>query len=185
MDFLEDLEVPAYKIASPEIFDIQLIKKIASTGKPVLLSTGLAVLEDIELALDHLRDGGCDKIVLLKCSTAYPAPFEEINLLTMTDYEKKFNVIPGISDHTEGSALPIASVALGAKVIEKHYVFEGDETVDSFFLLIQNNLKIWLVISEILKKLGSISYDLTSSVEKIIGQEDLYMFQKILKKESN
>jgi len=185
VDFLEDLNTPFYKIASPEIFDIQLIKKIASTGKPVLLSTGLAVLEDIELALDHLRDGGCDKIVLLKCSTAYPAPFEEINLLTMTDYEKKFNVIPGISDHTEGSALPIASVALGAKVIEKHYVFEGDETVDSFFSLNTKQFKNMVSdIRNIEKALGSISYDLTSSVEKNYwARRSLYVSENIKKGE--
>lgn len=123
-DFLEEMDVPAYKIASFEINDIPLIEYTASKGKPVILSTGIARLEDIELAVETVRKTGNEQIILLKCTSAYPAKAEEANLLTMKDMAERFGVFTGISDHTEGSTVPVVSVALGAKVIEKHFILE-------------------------------------------------------------
>lgn len=183
VDFLEKLNTPFYKIASPEIFDIPLIKKVASTKKPVIVSTGLANHEDIELALETLRDNGCNEIILLKCSTAYPAPFDEVNLNTMVDFRDKFDVIVGISDHTIGSAVPIAAVALGAKVIEKHFVFEGDETVDSFFSLEINEFAGMVnEIRNVEQSLGTITYELTESVKKNFWARRSLYISKTVKK---
>ena len=185
VDFLEELEAPFYKIASPEIVDLNLLKKVASTGKPVILSTGLAVLEDIKLAINTLNEHGCEDIVLLKCSTSYPAKFEEVNLLTMEDYKKKFDVVIGISDHTEGAAVPIAAVALGAKVIEKHFVNKGDTTVDSFFSLEVESFKNMIEdIRKVEKSLGDINYDLTESVkENVWAKRSLYVSKNVKKGE--
>ena len=134
VDFLEDLECPLYKIASPEITDIPLIRKVAQTGKPVIISTGLADFEDLELAVQTLENNNCNQISILKCTSTYPAPFNEINLKTIADFSERFNCVPGLSDHTEGDEVPIASVPLGAKIIEKHFVLDNkDETADSFF----------------------------------------------------
>ena len=183
VDFLESLIVPMYKIASPEIFDIQLLKKVASTGKPVILSTGLARLDDIELAIETLKNNGCVDIVLLKCSTSYPLPYEEVNLNTMVDFKEKFDVIVGLSDHTIGIAIPLAAVSMGANVIEKHIVFENEETVDSFFSLKTNEFKLMVQeIRNIEKSFGEINYDLSKSVKKMIGQKDHFIFIKMLRK---
>ena len=119
VDFLEEMNVPAYKIASFEINDIPLLEYVASKGKPVIMSTGIARLEDIEL-----RGAGNDQIMLLKCTSAYPAKPEEANLLTIPDMSKRFGVIAGVSDHTDGSLVPVVAVSLGAKVIEKHFILD-------------------------------------------------------------
>jgi len=124
VDFLEELGNPIYKIASFEITDIPLIRKIASLRKPVILSTGIATEEDIRLALDTLRAGGCTDITLLKCTSAYPAPIADANLLTIPDMRQRFGVKVGLSDHTEGATVPMAAVALGAEVIEKHFILD-------------------------------------------------------------
>ena len=128
VDFLEDLKVVAYKIASPEITDIPLIKKIGATHKPVFLSTGVATLEDIDLAVRTLRNEGCSEIILLKCTTAYPAPPEEINLRTIPHMAETFKCLTGISDHTKGIGIPIAAVSLGAVAIEKHFILDKDDS---------------------------------------------------------
>jgi pseudaminic acid synthase len=122
VDFLESLHVPRYKIASFEINDIPLIKKAAQTGKPMILSTGVASLQDIELAIQTCRDVGNDQITLLKCTSEYPARIEEANLSKMVDMQQRFGVKVGISDHTAGSFIPSLAVALGAQVIEKHLI---------------------------------------------------------------
>lgn len=124
VDFLEELGNPIYKIASFEITDIPLIRYIASKHKPVVLSTGIATIEDIELAVDTIREEGCDDITLLKCTSAYPAPIEQANLLTMGDMRKRFGVKVGLSDHTTGSDVAVAAVALGAEMIEKHFIID-------------------------------------------------------------
>lgn len=124
VDFLEKLDVPAYKIASFEITDIPLIEYVASKGKPVIISTGIAEIEDIELALDACKRMGNNEIALLKCTSSYPAPIEEANMIMITDMAKKFNVITGLSDHTIGSTVPIVATALGAKIIEKHFILD-------------------------------------------------------------
>lgn len=122
VDLLEDLGNPIYKIASFEITDIPLIKYIGTKHKPVILSTGIAMEEDINLALETLRSEGCNDITLLKCTSAYPAPIEEANLLTIPDMRQRFGVKVGLSDHTEGCVVPMAAVAIGAEVVEKHFI---------------------------------------------------------------
>ena len=123
VDFLEKLNVPAYKIASFEITDIPLIEYTASKGKPMIISTGIAEIEDIELALDACRRMGNNNIALLKCTSSYPAPINEANMIMVKDLADKFNVIPGLSDHTMGSTVPIVATVFGAKIIEKHFIF--------------------------------------------------------------
>ena len=120
VDFLEELGVPAYKIASSELIDIPLLRKIAQTGKPVLLSTGMGTLDELSEAVGTLRDGGCKDLILLKCTAAYPAPIKEANLATIPHMANFFSAITGLSDHTSGSTAPILATALGARVIEKH-----------------------------------------------------------------
>jgi N-acetylneuraminate synthase len=121
VDFLEDLAVPAYKVASFELVDLPLIEKIARTGKPLIMSTGMATLAEIDDAVRTARSAGAKEIVLLKCSNAYPAQPEEMNLRTIPHMAGAFDVPTGLSDHTLGVAVPVAAVALGAAVIEKHF----------------------------------------------------------------
>ena len=124
VDFLEELNAPAYKIASFEITDIPLIEYAASKGKPIILSTGIATLEDIELALDACRRMGNEDIALLKCTSSYPAPIEEANMAMVKDFAERFGVIPGLSDHTLGSTVPVVATCFGAKIIEKHFILD-------------------------------------------------------------
>lgn len=124
IDFLETLDVPKYKIASMEITDIPLIKYAASKGKPMIISTGLAEIEDIELAVRTCREVGNNNITLLKCTSNYPATIEDANLQTIPDMKERFDVSVGISDHTMGTTVPIVAVSLGARVIEKHFILD-------------------------------------------------------------
>ena len=121
VDFLERMDVPAYKVASFEIVDLPLITKMARTGKPLIISTGMATIEEIEEALGAARTGGTKEIVLLKCNSGYPAPPEEMNLRTIPDMRERFRVPVGLSDHTLGIAAAVAAVSLGACLIEKHF----------------------------------------------------------------
>ncbi|MBK8870720.1 MAG: pseudaminic acid synthase [Elusimicrobia bacterium] len=122
VDFLEDLGVPMYKVASFENNDLPLIRKIGKTGKPLMLSTGMATLNELEEAVSAAREAGCEDIVLLKCTSAYPAPAEEANLATIPDLKERFQCLVGISDHSNGIGISMASVALGARVIERHFI---------------------------------------------------------------
>ena len=124
VDLLEDLDVPAYKIASFEITDIPLIRYTASKGKPIIISTGIAEYDDIALAVKTCLDAGNDQIILLKCTSSYPAPIEEANMRMVEQIAKDFNVLTGLSDHTMGSIVPIVAVSLGAKVVEKHFILD-------------------------------------------------------------
>lgn len=124
VDFLIDLNVPAFKIASFEITDIPLIEYIASKGKPIILSTGIAEIKDIELALDACKRMGNNDIALLKCTSSYPAPIEEANICMVKDLANRFNVITGLSDHTIGDTAPVVATAFGAKIIEKHFILD-------------------------------------------------------------
>ncbi len=143
VDFLESLDVPCYKIASFENNDIPLIKYIAKTNKPVIMSTGMASFEEISEAVNCLRTNGCEHIVLLKCTSAYPALASEANLLTMTDLRDKFGCEVGISDHTLSLGVALSAVALGATVIEKHLVLSREEAgVDSAFSLEPDEFKV-------------------------------------------
>jgi len=119
VDFLEEMGVPAHKVASFEIVDLPLIEKMAQTGKPLIISTGMATLNEIEQAVQTARQAGATQIALLKCTSAYPAPPEEMNLRTIPDLARRFHVPAGLSDHTLGMAVPVAAVALGACIVEK------------------------------------------------------------------
>ena len=161
--FLEKLNVPCYKIASFEITDIPLIKYVASKEKPIILSTGIAKKSDIELALSTIRNNGNNQIVLLKCTSSYPAPLEEANLKMIQDFRERFNVIPGLSDHTLGEIAPLVAVSLGAKIIEKHFIL--DRSIggpDSSFSMDESEFK--KMVNSIRKAelaIGKINYELT------------------------
>ncbi len=163
VDFLEEMGVPAYKIASYEITDIPLIKKVAALGKPVIISTGIATLADIELAIETCKKAGNENVVLLKCCSAYPTPYEDINLRTIPSMQETFNCIMGLSDHTMGSAVAGASVAVGARVIEKHLTLNrADGGVDSVFSMEPKEFKKMVDdIRTIEKAMGKGTYELT------------------------
>ncbi|MNJ86290.1 Pseudaminic acid synthase [compost metagenome] len=124
VDFLESLNAPAYKIASFEITDIPLIRYTASKGKPIIISTGIADYDAISLAVETCREAGNEQVILLKCTSSYPAPIEEANMRMVDQIAKDFNVLTGLSDHTMGSIVPIVAVSLGAKIIEKHFILD-------------------------------------------------------------
>ncbi|GBE30129.1 pseudaminic acid synthase [bacterium BMS3Bbin04] len=124
VDFLQKLNMPAYKIASFELVDMTLLKAVAKTGKPVIMSTGMATQAEIEEAVQMMRSNGCDQIALLKCTSSYPAPPEEMNLNTIPRLAELYGCPSGLSDHTLGITLPIAAAALGANVIEKHFILD-------------------------------------------------------------
>lgn len=168
VDFLEELHVPAYKIASFEITDIPLIKYVASKGKPVIISTGIAALEDIELAIQTCKLCGNDQIILLKCTSEYPAPIEGMNLLTIPEMIKRFNCIAGLSDHSMGHLLPSIAVALGGRVIEKHLILDRKMGgPDSGFSMEPAEFSQMVkLIRETELALGIASYDLTAKVLK-------------------
>jgi pseudaminic acid synthase len=168
VDFLEKMNVPAYKVASFEITDTPLIKYMASKGKPMIISTGIATLEDIKLAIKTCKDEGNDQIILLKCTSTYPTPLSDVNLKTMMDLKRKFDVIVGVSDHTMGITVPIAAVALGAKVIEKHVILDRSlGGPDSKFSLEPAELKQLVTsVRDVEKALGEVTYDLTPKALK-------------------
>lgn len=163
VDFLEEMDVSAYKIASFEINDIPMIKKIAKLGKPMIFATGIAYLADIDLAMQTCREAGNDNVILLKCTSAYPAPYEAVNLRTIPSMAQTFDCIAGLSDHTMGGAVAGAAVALGAKVIEKHLTLKrADGGADSAFSMEPEEFKDMVDnIRKIELALGKVTYDLS------------------------
>ena len=167
VDFLENIDVPAYKIASFEITDIPLIEYVASKGKPIIISTGIASFEDIELAVKTCLNVGNDQIALLKCTSSYPAPLDEINLNTIHDIKNKFNVIVGLSDHTLGAEVSTAAIAAGANIIEKHFILDRNMGgPDCEFSMEPNEFKLMVdSIRNVEKALGIVSYDLSDKMK--------------------
>lgn len=168
VDFLEKINVPAYKVASFEITDIPLIRKIAALGKPVIMATGVARLTDIELALRTCREAGNEDIILLKCTSAYPTPYKDVNLRTIPSMAETFDCITGLSDHTMGAAVPGAAVALGAKMVEKHLTLKrADGGADSAFSMEPQEFKEMVDNIRIIEQsLGKVTYDLTPAQER-------------------
>ncbi|MFA5181793.1 MAG: pseudaminic acid synthase [Syntrophales bacterium] len=163
VDFLEKMDVPAYKIASFELVDIPLIQYIAKTGKPIIMSTGMATLAEIDEAVTAAREAGCKEIALLKCSSAYPANPEEMNLRTIPHMAEAFGVPVGLSDHTLGIAASIAAVALGACVVEKHFTLSRKVPgPDSAFSIEPHEFKDMVnAIRTVEKARGRVSYEVT------------------------
>ena len=163
VDFLEKLGNPIYKIASFEITDIPLIKYVASKGKPIIISTGIATKKDIELALKTCFNEGNNKVALLKCTSSYPAPMEEANLIMIGDLEKRYGVISGLSDHTLGITAPIVAVTQGARIIEKHFIL--DKSIggpDASFSLDKDEFSIMVnSVREAELAIGKIDYTLS------------------------
>ena len=186
VDFLEDLDVPAYKIASFEITDIPLIEYIASKGKPIIISTGIADLDDIEMALAACIRRGNNEIALLKCTSSYPAPIEEANMVMIKDFADRFNVISGLSDHTMGSTVPIVATSLGAKIIEKHFILDrsigGPDA--SFSMNEKEFSQMVKSVREAESAIGEINYTLTDNQKR--GKDysrSLYVVEDINKGE--
>ena len=163
VDFLEKMDVPCYKIASFEITDIPLIEYAASKGKPMIISTGVATISDIQEAVEVCRRVGNDNITLLKCTSSYPAPIEEANLQTMVNMKETFGVKVGLSDHTMGSDAAIAAVALGAEVIEKHFILDRNMgSPDAAFSMEPKEFKAMVdSIWNVKKSLGKVTYELS------------------------
>jgi N-acetylneuraminate synthase len=168
VDFLEEMGVPVHKVASFEIVDIPLIEKMARTGKPLIISTGMATLGEIEEAVQAARRAGATQIALLKCTSAYPAPPEEMNLRTIPHLAEAFGVPVGLSDHTLGIAVPVAAVALGACIVEKHFTLSRDiPGPDSAFSLEPHEFKAMVeAIRTVEKALGKVHYGITEQEAK-------------------
>ncbi|MBO4987251.1 MAG: pseudaminic acid synthase [Lachnospiraceae bacterium] len=167
VDFLEEMNVPAYKIASYEINDIPLIRKVAKLHKPIIFATGIAYPEDIRLALDICKEEGNEDIFLLKCVSSYPTPYEEVHLNIIPTLAKTYGCLTGLSDHTMGTAVAVGSIALGAKMVEKHLTLRrSDGGPDSAFSMEPEEFaKMVQDIRIVEKALGSSEYKLTPTQE--------------------
>lgn len=168
VDFLEQLNVPAYKIASFEITDIPLIEYVASKGKPVIISTGIAALEDIELAINACRRMNNYDIALLKCTSSYPAPIEEANMIMVKDLAERFGLMSGLSDHTMGSTVPVVATVFGAKIIEKHFILDRSiGGADASFSMNEPEFTAMVkAVREAESAMGSVDYTLTKNQVK-------------------
>lgn len=168
VDFLEEMDVPVHKVASFEIVDIPLIEKMARTGKPLIISTGMATLAEIDEAVSAAKGAGASQIALLKCNSAYPAPLEEMNLRTIPHMAKGFGLPVGLSDHTLGIAAPVAAVTLGACIIEKHFTLSRDfPGPDSAFSIEPHELKAMVeAVRAAEKTLGKVYYGVSEKEAK-------------------
>lgn len=182
VDFLETLNVPAYKIASFEVMDLPLLKKVAAQGKPMIVSTGMATLSQIDDAVRTIRAEGNDQFMLLQCASAYPSPPEALNILTIPHLAKAFGVPSGFSDHSLGTAAAIASVALGGCLIEKHFILSrADEGPDSAFSLEPHELKQLVDGVRIVEQaLGKVTYGVTTfEAGNVVFQRSLFIVQEV------
>jgi len=187
VDFLENLNVPFYKIASFENYDLPLLKYVAKTRKPVIMSTGMIQLEELKESVHVLKESGCPEIVLLKCTSTYPAVPKDTNLLTIGDMQKQFpDCVIGLSDHTLGTAVSIAGIALGAKVIEKHFTLSRAEGgVDSAFSMEPSEMKDLVTdVNIAYQSLGNVFYGPTDAeIPSLKFRRSLYVVKDIRKGE--
>jgi pseudaminic acid synthase len=175
VDFLEKMNVGLYKIASLEIVDIPLLKRVAKTGKPVIMSRGASTIADIELALKTLKENGSGPVAVLHCLSSYPAESETMNLKTIKDIMEKFDVVSGLSDHSLDREVDIASIALGASIIEKHFTLSREEGVDASFSLLPKEMKeLVKAIRKTEDALGEPFYGTAK------GEEESVLFRKSL-----
>jgi pseudaminic acid synthase len=182
VDFLESLDVPCYKIASFENTDIPLIRKVANAGKPMIISTGMATIAELDETVRTARESGCEDIVLLKCTSTYPATSENTNILTIPHLQDLFDAQVGLSDHTMGIGVAVASVALGATVIEKHFTLSrADGGVDSAFSMEPEEMQQLVIETErAWASLGKISYGATEAEKKsLMYRRSLYITQDL------
>jgi len=182
VDFLEKLDVPAFKIASFENIHLPLIRKVAETGKPVIISTGMATVGEIEDAVNTARSAGCKDLVLLKCTSSYPATPENSNIRTLSHLKKLFNCHVGLSDHTMGIGASVAAVAMGARVIEKHFTLNrADGGVDSTFSLEPEEMKSLVIETErAFQALGEVRYGpLENEKKSLIFRRSIYITDDI------
>ncbi len=183
VDFLEELDVPCYKIASFEIVDLPLIRKVASTGKPMIISTGMATVSELDEAVRAAREAGCEEIVLLKCTSSYPASPKDTNIRTIGHMKDLFDVQVGLSDHTLGIGVALAATALGATVIEKHFTLDRAEGgVDAAFSLEPDEMK--LLVEETQRawqSLGTVRYGVSGRHEKrsLVFRRSLYITEDV------
>ena len=186
VDFLEGLNVQLYKVASFEINHIPLLKKIANTNKPVIISRGVSSESDIDLAVKKLKENGCPAVAVLHCVSSYPAAPEQMHLKTIADISKRFGVISGLSDHTLGTEIAIAAVSLGAKIIEKHVTLSrGDGGPDAAFSLEPKEIKkLVSSIRTVEKALGKVNYKISKKeAENIIFKRSVFVVKDIKKDE--
>jgi len=182
VDLLEDLNVPAYKIASFEAVDLPLIRYVAQTGKPMIISTGMANIDEIHEAIETAHEGGCEDLAILHCVSGYPAPAKDYNLKTLIDMQQRFNLLTGLSDHTIENTTAIASVALGASIIEKHVTLDrnGGGPDDSFSLDREGLVELCQQVEVVWKSLGQIDYGKKSSEQGSIKfRRSLYCVEDI------
>ncbi len=187
VDFLEELDVPIHKIASPELVDLPLIEYAAKTEKPLIMSTGMADIDEIQEAVNTAKKAGARDIILLKCVSSYPAKPEEMNLRTIPHMKKRFNCPIGLSDHTLGIGVSIAAVSLGAKVIEKHFTLSREiETADNFFSIEPKELKELVENIRIAEEaLGKVHYGLTKGERECkVARRSLFAVEDIKQGES-
>ncbi|SUD91798.1 pseudaminic acid synthase [Psychrobacter phenylpyruvicus] len=183
VDLLEDLNAPAYKIASFEAIDLPLIRYVASTGKPMIISTGMADDEEIQEAIEAARSGGCKELAILHCVSGYPAPAEDYNLRTILDMRERFGLVTGLSDHTIDNTTAVTSVALGASIIEKHFTLDrnGGGPDDSFSLEPEDLVALCRDSKTAWQALGSVNYGRKSSEQNNVKFRRSLYFVKDLK----
>jgi len=186
VDLLEDLNAPAYKIASFEAVDLPLIKYVAQTGKPMIISTGMADAEEIQEAIEAAREGGCKELAILHCVSGYPAPAEDYNLRTLVDMQQRFGLVTGLSDHTIDNTTAISSIALGVSIIEKHVTLDrnGGGPDDSFSLEEEGLKELCVGAKTAWESLGKVDYGRKSSEQgNVKFRRSLYASKDIQKGE--